>query len=70
MVGTFYNASSPESPPYVSIGDTVSEGQALCIIEAMKVMNEIEAETSGTITAIVAKDGEPVQFGDTLFRIQ
>ena len=70
MVGTFYHSSSPESPPYISVGDTVSEGQTLCIIEAMKVMNEIEAETSGTIAAIVAKDGEPVQFGDPLFRIQ
>lgn len=70
MVGTFYHSSSPDSPAYVSVGDTVSVGQTLCIIEAMKVMNEIEAETSGTITAIVAKDGEPVQFGDTLFRIQ
>jgi acetyl-CoA carboxylase biotin carboxyl carrier protein len=70
MVGTFYHSSSPESAAYVSVGDTVSEGQTLCIIEAMKVMNEIEAETSGTIVAIVAKDGEPVQFGDTLFRIQ
>jgi acetyl-CoA carboxylase biotin carboxyl carrier protein len=70
MVGTFYHSSSPESDAYVSVGDTVSEGQTLCIIEAMKVMNEIEAETSGTIIAIVAKDGEPVQFGDPLFRIQ
>lgn len=70
MVGTYYNASSPDSPPYISVGDTVSVGQTLCIIEAMKVMNEIEAEISGTITAIVAQDGEPVQFGDTLFHIQ
>jgi acetyl-CoA carboxylase biotin carboxyl carrier protein len=70
MVGTFYAASSPEAAPYVSVGDTISEGQTLCIIEAMKVMNEIKAETSGTITAIVAKDGEPVQFGDPLFLIK
>lgn len=70
MVGTFYSASSPEAPPYVKVGDTVSKGQTLCIIEAMKVMNEIESETSGTISAIVAQDGEPVQFGDPLFRIQ
>jgi|TARA_B110000881_G_C18583729_1_gene523396 acetyl-CoA carboxylase biotin carboxyl carrier protein len=70
MVGTFYEASSPEAGPFISIGDTISEGQTLCIIEAMKVMNEIKSETSGTITAIVAKDGEPVQFGDALFRVQ
>ncbi|MBT8037163.1 MAG: acetyl-CoA carboxylase biotin carboxyl carrier protein [Verrucomicrobiae bacterium] len=70
MVGTFYSASSPETPAFISVGDTVSEGQTLCIIEAMKVMNEIKAETSGTVSAIVAKDGEPVQFGDTLFRLQ
>lgn len=69
MVGTFYAASSPDADPFVSVGDTVSEGQTICIIEAMKVMNEIKAETSGTITAIVAKDGEPVQFGDALFQI-
>lgn len=70
MVGTFYAASSPEAPAFISVGDTISEGQTLCIIEAMKVMNEIKAETSGTITEIVAKDGEPVQFGDALFRVQ
>ena len=70
MVGTFYAASSPDAAPFVAVGDTVSEGQTICIIEAMKVMNEIKAETSGTISAIVAKDGEPVQFGDTLFQIQ
>jgi acetyl-CoA carboxylase biotin carboxyl carrier protein len=70
MVGTFYAASSPDAAPFVAVGDTVSEGQTICIIEAMKVMNEIKAETSGTISAIVAKDGEPVQFGDALFQIQ
>ncbi len=70
MVGTFYISPNPESPAYVSVGDTISEGQTICIVEAMKVMNEIKAETSGTVTAIVAKDGEPVQFGDPLFRVQ
>jgi acetyl-CoA carboxylase biotin carboxyl carrier protein len=70
MVGTFYAASSPDAAPFVAVGDTVSEGQTICIIEAMKVMNEIKAETSGTVSAIVAKDGEPVQFGDALFQIQ
>ena len=70
MVGTFYRRPSPDDPDFVNVGDTISEGQTLCIIEAMKVMNEIKSETSGTITAIVAKDGEPVQFGDALFRVQ
>ena len=70
MVGTFYGSPSPDSEPFVTIGTQVNEGTVICIIEAMKVMNEIEAETSGTISAIVAKDGEPVQFGDPLFRIQ
>ena len=70
MVGTFYAASSPDADNFVKVGDSVSEGQTICIIEAMKVMNEIKAETSGTVVAIVAKDGEPVQFGDTIFRLQ
>ena len=69
MVGTYYSASSPDAAAFVKVGDTISEGQTICNIEAMKVMNEIKAETSGTVTAIVAKDGEPVQFGDTLFQI-
>lgn len=69
MVGTFYRKASPDAPEFVKIGDTVSVGQTLCIIEAMKVMNEIKAEKSGTITATVAQDGHPVQFGDVLFRI-
>lgn len=69
MVGTFYAASSPDTPAFVNVGDSISEGQTICIIEAMKVMNEIKAETSGTITTIIAKDGEPVQFGDPLFQI-
>lgn len=70
MVGTFYSKPSPESPPFVEVGSAVSEGQTLCIIEAMKVMNEIKAERSGTIAAICAVDSAPVQFGDPLFRIQ
>lgn len=70
MVGTFYAAASPDADNFVSVGDSVSEGQTICIIEAMKVMNEIKAEKSGTVVAIVAKDGEPVQFGDTIFRLQ
>ena len=70
MVGTFYRKSSPDAPPFVNVGDAVSEGQTLCIIEAMKVMNEIKAEKSGTISAVIAEDGNPVQFGDILFRIK
>ena len=70
MVGTFYRKSSPDAPPFVGVGDAVSEGQTLCIIEAMKVMNEIKAEKSGVITAVLADDGNPVQFGDVLFRIK
>jgi len=70
MVGTFYRKASPESPNFVEVGDTVSEGQTLCIIEAMKVMNEIKAEKSGTISQVCVDDGNSVQFGDALFRLQ
>ncbi|MFD2255103.1 acetyl-CoA carboxylase biotin carboxyl carrier protein [Luteolibacter algae] len=70
MVGTFYRKPAPDAPNFVEVGTTVSEGQTLCIIEAMKVMNEIKAEKSGTICAIVAEDSNPVQFGDVLFRIK
>jgi acetyl-CoA carboxylase biotin carboxyl carrier protein len=70
MVGTFYRRPSPDAASFVNVGDAISEGQTLCIIEAMKVMNEIKAERSGTITAVFAEDGEPVQFGDELFRIK
>lgn len=70
MVGTFYQRPSPDQDPFVSVGDTVSEGQTLCIIEAMKVMNEIKAETGGTITEICVEDASPVQYGDALFRIK
>ena len=70
MVGTFYRKSSPEADNFVNVGDTISEGQTLCIIEAMKVMNEIKAEKSGTITEICAEDSTSVQFGDVLFRIK
>jgi acetyl-CoA carboxylase biotin carboxyl carrier protein len=69
MVGTFYRKASPDAPEFVKVGDAVSVGQTLCIIEAMKVMNEIKAEKSGTISAVVAEDATPVQFGDVLFRI-
>ena len=70
MVGTFYRKPAPDSPSFVDVGSTVSVGQTICIIEAMKVMNEIKAEKAGTICAVVAEDGSPVQFGDVLFRIK
>jgi acetyl-CoA carboxylase biotin carboxyl carrier protein len=70
MVGTFYRKPSPEEPDFVNVGDVVSEGQTLCIIEAMKVMNEIKAERAGTITQVCVDDGTPVQFGDALFRVK
>jgi acetyl-CoA carboxylase biotin carboxyl carrier protein len=70
MVGTFYRKPAPDAPNFVEIGTTVSVGQTVCIIEAMKVMNEIKAERAGTICALVAEDGSPVQYGDVLFRIK
>ena len=70
MVGTFYRKPAPDSPNFVEVGDTISEGQTICIIEAMKVMNEIKAETSGTVTAINVDEATPVQFGDALFSIK
>ena len=70
MVGTFYTKPAPDAPNFVEVGSTVSIGQTLCIIEAMKVMNEIKAEKSGTICAVVAEDCTPVQYGDVLFRIK
>jgi acetyl-CoA carboxylase biotin carboxyl carrier protein len=70
MVGTFYLKPAPDAPNFVEIGSTVSVGQTVCIIEAMKVMNEIKAEKSGTICALVAEEGNAVQYGDVLFRIK
>jgi acetyl-CoA carboxylase biotin carboxyl carrier protein len=70
MVGTFYLKLAPDAPNLVEVGSTVSIGQTVCIIEAMKVMNEIKAEQAGTITAIVAEDGAPVQYGDALFLLK
>jgi acetyl-CoA carboxylase biotin carboxyl carrier protein len=67
MVGTFYRASRPDAAPYVSEGDQVKEGQVLCIIEAMKLMNEIEAKASGRITRILVDNGQPVEYGQPLF---
>jgi acetyl-CoA carboxylase biotin carboxyl carrier protein len=70
MVGTFYRAGSPETPAFVDVGKEVSEESVVCIIEAMKVMNEIKAETKGVIAEIVAENGKPVQFGQVLFRVK
>jgi len=70
IVGTFYTSSSPDAPVYVKVGDTVAAGQVLCIIEAMKLMNEIEAESAGTVREILVKNGEPVEYGQTLFIIE
>ncbi len=69
MVGTVYAASSPGAAPYVQVGDRVNEGDILCIIEAMKMMNQIEADVSGVIKSIRIQNGEPVEFGQTLFVI-
>jgi acetyl-CoA carboxylase biotin carboxyl carrier protein len=69
MVGTFYRASSPTADPYVSEGDVVKEGQILCIIEAMKLMNEIEADKSGVVKAILVENGQPVEYGQPLMVI-
>lgn len=70
MVGTFYTSPSPESPPFVAIGQSVTPDTVVCIIEAMKVMNEIKAEQSGTITEVAAENGQPVQFGQALYRLK
>lgn len=69
MVGTYYSASSPGSPPFVQVGDRVSEGDTLCIVEAMKMMNQIEADVSGTIKSIRVQNGDPVEYGQILFVI-
>ncbi len=70
IVGTFYEAASPDSEPFVKVGDKVNTGDTLCIIEAMKIMNEIDAEFSGTIQKIIVKDGQPVEFDQPLFIIK
>ncbi len=69
IVGTFYRSSSPESSPFVDVGETVNKGQVLCIIEAMKLMNEIESDTDGTITKILVENGQAVEYGEPLFLI-
>lgn len=70
MVGTFYRAPSPSAPPFVEVGQTVKVGDTLCIIEAMKLMNEIEAEKSGVVKAILVENGHPVEYGEPLFVIE
>ncbi len=70
FVGTFYRAAGPEQPLFVELGSVVKKGQAICIIEAMKLMNEIESEVAGKVTEILAENGQPVEFGQALFRIE
>ena len=70
MVGTFYAAPSPDSPPFVQAGDTVRKGQTLCILEAMKIMNELEAEFDCKILEVLVQDGEPVEYDKPLFRVE
>ena len=70
MVGTFYRTPSPEAAPFVQVGDIVSKGQAVCIIEAMKLMNEIEAEVGGRIIEVLVENGQPVEYGQPLFLVE
>ncbi len=70
IVGTFYAAPAPDKPPYVQVGDTVKKGQVVCIVEAMKLMNEIESEFDGKVAAILVEEGKPVEFGQPLLRIE
>lgn len=69
MVGTFYQSAKPDAPPFVTVGSKVSKGSVLCILEAMKLMNELESEISGTVAEIMVENAQPVQFGQPLFRI-
>jgi acetyl-CoA carboxylase biotin carboxyl carrier protein len=70
MVGTFYRAPAPDAPPYVEVGSNVSRGQTLCILEAMKLMNELECEEDGVVREILVEDADPVEYGQVLFRIE
>lgn len=70
MVGTFYKAPSPDAKPFVEVGQTIKEGDVVCIVEAMKLMNEIEAEVSGKIVEICVTDGQPVEFGQVLMYVE
>jgi acetyl-CoA carboxylase biotin carboxyl carrier protein len=70
FVGTFYRSPSPDAPPFVDVGSAIREGQALCIVEAMKLMNEIEADCAGTILECLAENGKPVEFGQKLYKVK
>ncbi|MGH8727484.1 MAG: acetyl-CoA carboxylase biotin carboxyl carrier protein [Burkholderiales bacterium] len=70
MVGTFYRSATPGGPPFVEVGQTIAEGDTLCIIEAMKLLNEIEADKGGAIKAILVENGQPVEYGEPLFMIE
>lgn len=69
MVGTFYRAPAPEAPPYVEVGSRVTSGQTLCILEAMKLMNELESEVEGVVREVLVENAEPVEYGQVLFRV-
>ena len=70
MVGTYYSASSPGSKPFVSVGDSVTEGETVCIVEAMKILNQIEADVSGIVKAILVENAQPVEYGQPLMIIE
>jgi acetyl-CoA carboxylase biotin carboxyl carrier protein len=70
IVGTFYEAPSPGAPPFIKVGDQISAGQVLCIVEAMKLMNEIESDVSGAVVKIMAQNGQPIEYGQALFAIR
>ena len=70
IVGTFYSAPAPNAPPFVKLGDVVQVGQVLCIIEAMKLMNEIESEVAGELVRVYVENGQPVEYGQSLFAIK
>jgi acetyl-CoA carboxylase biotin carboxyl carrier protein len=69
MVGTFYQSPAPGQKPFVTVGQAVEVGDTLCIIEAMKILNQIESDSAGTVSAVLAEDGQPVEFGEPLFRL-
>ena len=70
MIGTFYRSSSPDTPPFISVGDTISKGQTVCIIEAMKLFNEIESEVSGTLVKVMVENATPVEYDQVLFVVE
>ena len=70
MIGTFYRSSSPETPPFVNVGDSIKKGDTICIIEAMKLFNEIESEVSGTIKKILIEDSNPVEYGQAIISVE